>query len=184
MSSTPWFRRSDCGLTRITWLGLASHSLLGHKWDSLEGGSTARTPASSRAFFTNGVSVKIFMLGITGMAHDATGLICFSISAGTCGSSPRQEGVHGNRIEESRPLPSHRLAKRMIRVPPEHPFRQRLPLLCYRSYGLSTMFLNIPWERMWRKGIHERFAFQNMVSCMNVSYKSWTLGWARFWRKR
>lgn len=42
----------------------------------------------SRAFFTRGVSVLIFMPGPAGMAHEATGLGLFS----TCGSA------HGRRI--------------------------------------------------------------------------------------
>ena len=34
----------------------------------------------SRAFFTSGVVVLMFMFGITGMAHDATGFGDFSTS--------------------------------------------------------------------------------------------------------
>ena len=34
----------------------------------------------SRAFFTRGVVVLMFMLGMTGIAHDATGLGDFSTS--------------------------------------------------------------------------------------------------------
>ena len=85
----------------------------------------------SRAFFTSGVVVLMFMFGITGIAHDATG---FGRSSppppGTSGSSPRWTAAGGSK-NEGRPRQLARtLAARSRPWGPRSLRRRRTPGRC------------------------------------------------------